>query len=175
MKLEAKARKVGAKQGQMRQFRGTYIVQVRLHVDQSEGLLEEHNEHSAGDPILIKAVFMHVRLLCKHKRWVLKAYTIAQIKTSQNQPSSCPIRPFTTILAVKKFHFPVLVSFAPHPLTIIHCEKSNTTYLTHVSTNRLWNVFHLPRSLTLLFLCQFYCFKSLFRWFSGCQERVYGL
>lgn len=43
------------------------VVQVRLHVDQSEGLLQEYYQHSARDPVLIKAVFVHVSLLSKHE------------------------------------------------------------------------------------------------------------
>lgn len=55
----------------------TYIVQVGLHVDQSESLFEKDYQHAAGDPVLIKAVFVHVRLLRKHERGVFKAYTDA--------------------------------------------------------------------------------------------------
>ena len=77
------ATKAGAKQGRKRQFRGTYIIQVRLHVDQSQSLLQEYNKHSAGNPVLIKAVFMHVCLLRKHKRRVLKAYAHVKIENRQ--------------------------------------------------------------------------------------------
>ena len=38
-KLEAKATKARAEEGVKRENRGTYIIQVRLHVDQSESLL----------------------------------------------------------------------------------------------------------------------------------------
>ena len=86
VKLEAKATKVRAKQGQMRQFRGTYIVQVRLHVDQSQRFLKEDNEHSAGNPVLIKAVFVHVRLLREDERRVFKAYRDAQIESDWRLP-----------------------------------------------------------------------------------------
>ena len=61
----------------------TYVVQVGLHVDQSESLLEEHYENAAWNTVLIKAVFVHVRLLRKHERRVFKACTHAQIR-------SCP-------------------------------------------------------------------------------------
>ena len=44
-----------------------------LHVDQSEGLLEKDYEHAAWNTVLIKAVFVHVRLLRKHERSVFKA------------------------------------------------------------------------------------------------------
>ena len=53
---------------------------MRLHVDQSEGLLKEDNEHAAGNTVLIKAVFVHVRLLRKDERRVFKACTSAQIR-----------------------------------------------------------------------------------------------
>ena len=43
-------------------------------MDQSEGLLEEDNEHSAGNSVLIEAVFVHICFLRKHERRVIKAY-----------------------------------------------------------------------------------------------------
>lgn len=52
----------------------TYIIQMSLHVDQCESLLEKYDEHSAWDPILIKAVFVHIRLLSKAKRRMFEAY-----------------------------------------------------------------------------------------------------
>ena len=82
-----------------------------LHVDQSEGFLQEDYEHSARDPVLIKSVFMHVRLLGKHERRVLKAYTHVKIKRCEIQPSSGVFDQSQRILAVKKFEFPVRVSF----------------------------------------------------------------
>lgn len=71
----------------------TYVVQVGLHVDQSESLFEKHNEHAAGDPVLIKAVFMHVRFLRKHERGVFKACTDAQIKVTPRAASTGALAP----------------------------------------------------------------------------------
>ena len=96
---------------------------MRLHVDQSEGFFEKNYEHSARDPVLIKSVFMHVRLLRKHERWVLKAYTYAKMKLCEIQPSDGVFDPSPAILAVKKFEILLIVSF-DH--LSVHCEKAMT-------------------------------------------------
>lgn len=67
--------------------RATYIVQMGLHMDQSESFLKENYEHSARYPVLIKAVFVHICLLCKHERRVFKACTKPKIRTTQSLPS----------------------------------------------------------------------------------------
>ena len=76
-----------------------------LHVDKSERLLEKNYEHSAGNPVLIEAVFVHVRFLRKRERRVLKAYSHAQISTCQIQPSKPRLGPSLAILALKKCQF----------------------------------------------------------------------
>lgn len=50
----------------------TYVVEVRLHVDERQCLLKENNEHARGDSVLIESVFDHVRLLRENKRRMFK-------------------------------------------------------------------------------------------------------
>ena len=71
--MEAKCEQTNGSESALRQLESTYIVQVGLHVDQSEGFLEKDNKHSTGNPILVEAVFVHIRLLRKGERRVLKA------------------------------------------------------------------------------------------------------
>jgi hypothetical protein len=47
--------------------RTTYIVQVRLQMDQRECFLEKDNEHAAGNAVVVEAVLVHVRLLSKNE------------------------------------------------------------------------------------------------------------
>lgn len=47
---------------------------MRFHVNQSQRLLEENNEHATRNSILIEAILMHIGLLCKHERCVLETY-----------------------------------------------------------------------------------------------------
>ena len=87
-------------------------------MDQSECFLQENYEHSAGNPILIKSVFMHVCLLRKHERRVFKAYTDTKIKRCEIQPSSGVSDRRQRILAVKNFEFIVRVSFVHSLFTV---------------------------------------------------------
>ena len=50
----------------------TYVVQVRLHVDEGQGFLQKDDEHATGDPIVIKTILIHVCFLRKHERRVRK-------------------------------------------------------------------------------------------------------
>lgn len=52
----------------------TYIVEMRFHMYEREGLLKENNEHAAGDAILVEPVFVHVGFLGKNKLGMLEAY-----------------------------------------------------------------------------------------------------
>lgn len=54
---------------------GTYVVEVGFHVNEGEGLLEEDDEHAGGDPVLVKAVFVHVGFLGEHEGGVLETYS----------------------------------------------------------------------------------------------------
>lgn len=43
-------------------------------MDERQGLLKEHNEHAAGDAILVEPVFVHVGFLGENKLGMLEAY-----------------------------------------------------------------------------------------------------
>ena len=54
--------------------KSTYIVEMRFHMYEREGLLKENNEHAAGDAILVEPVFVHVGFLGENKLGMLEAY-----------------------------------------------------------------------------------------------------
>ena len=53
----------------------TYVVEMRFHVDESQGLLKEDYEHPWGNSVLVEPVLVHVRLLGEGKRSVFETYT----------------------------------------------------------------------------------------------------
>lgn len=66
---------------------------MSLHVDQRKCLLEEDDQHAAGNTVLIEPIFVHVRLLREHERSVLKTYYAKLLETRKEQRQTGPISP----------------------------------------------------------------------------------
>lgn len=61
-------RSVLAKAGKKKCEFYTYVVQMGLHVYESEGFFEENNEHATWNAVVVELIVVHVCLLGEYER-----------------------------------------------------------------------------------------------------------